>query len=294
MVDYSDDLLTVYYSTRIDGRSYPMNFMAQKDNPASVLSAPHEPLLLPGCPGAFDHFGVMPTNIIDVGTEKRLYYIGWSVRKDVPYHNSLGLAISTDGGRTYKKHGPGPVLSTCRKEPGFVGTACVRWDGKRFMGYYLSCQEWRKIGSRLEAIYDIKLAVSQNGIDWIPTGVTCLSLRQGEGGISQACVRETSVGTYEMHYSFRGESSFRAGGPGAYRIGRATSPDGLTWKRDLAPALEPSLEGWDSEQVASPYIISSCDIDMMFYNGNGFGKSGIGYAIRKSALSAAGNFSEKK
>ena len=39
-----------------------------------------------------------------------------------------------------------------------------------------------------------------------------------------------------------------------------------------------SSEGWDSIMVAYPYVIRFNDKYWMFYNGNGFGKSGFGYA----------------
>ena len=54
----------------------------------------------------------MPTEIITVNNIKYLYYIGWSLRVDVPYHNNLGLAISHDNGNTWEKYSKGPVLST--------------------------------------------------------------------------------------------------------------------------------------------------------------------------------------
>jgi hypothetical protein len=43
--------------------------------------------------------------------------------------------------------------------------------------------------------------------------------------------------------------------------------------------LKLSDSGWDSEAIAYPYVIRIKNKYIMFYNGNGFGKTGFGYAI---------------
>ena len=61
--------------------------------------------------------------------------------------------------------------------------------------------------------------------------------------------------------------------------GYAESNDGLEWKRkDEEVGIETSDNGWDSEMLAYPYIYKHNEKIYMFYNGNGFGKSGFGYA----------------
>ena len=69
-----------------------------------------------------------------MGDQIFLYYIGWSNRLDVPYHNNLGLAISNDGGRPFSKFSEGPVFSTSSEEPGYIGTISVMEDGGSFIG----------------------------------------------------------------------------------------------------------------------------------------------------------------
>ena len=66
----------------------------------------------------------------------------------------------------------------------------------------------------------------------------------------------------------------------SYRIGYAESKDGITWKRlDDKAGIERSKFGWDSEMMSYPNVIKYQDKIYMFYNGNGFGQSGFGYAI---------------
>ena len=76
---------------------------------------------------------------------------------------------------------------------------------------------------------------------------------------------------YRMWYSYRGA---------AYRIGYAESPDGLRWeRRDAEAGIGLSASGWDSEMVAYPVVFDHAGERYMLYNGNGYGRTGIGLAV---------------
>ena len=58
------------------------------------------PVLLYETLGAtFDDGGAMPSWLVEHGDILYLYYIGWTAGVTVSYRNSIGLAISDDGGR---------------------------------------------------------------------------------------------------------------------------------------------------------------------------------------------------
>jgi hypothetical protein len=83
-----------------------------------------------------------------------------------------------------------------------------------------------------------------------------------------------------MWYSRREIDGFRNAPASMYRAGFATSADGIEWqRRDSLAGLDPSLDGWDSDAIAYPYVMEISGRLLLFYNGNGFGKSGFGYAI---------------
>ena len=79
-----------------------------------------------------------------------------------------------------------------------------------------------------------------------------------------------------MWYCFRDSEDYRDG-RGSYRIGYATSPTGCKFdRREDEAGITVSDSGWDSTMTCYP---SSCRVDgrtSMFYNGNGFGQTGIG------------------
>ena len=64
-----------------------------------------------------------------------------------------------------------------------------------------------------------------------------------------------------------------------YRIGYATSDDGIAWtRRDDEAGIDVSEDGWDSLMVAYPHVVEHESRRYMLYNGNGFGASGFGWA----------------
>ena len=273
VVDVLDSVYRIYYSTRIGGRSTPMWIDVDQQS-FQVVNKCTNPILPLGAIGTFDHYGVMPTDIVDVNDNtKYLYYIGWSLRQDVPYHNTLGLAISYDAGSTWYKHSTGPVFSSCTKEPGFIGTAKVFNNGGDWSMYYLSCRDWFESEQGLEPMYDIKLAKSSDGVSWIPLDKIIVPLLEGEGGISSFQMIKDKA-----WFSVRGAASYRNDVENSYKIKTSTLTDG-EWIRDAHTELDVSVDGWDSEMVAYPYIVQNSNELIMFYNGNGFGKTGIGYAI---------------
>ena len=74
-----------------------------------------------------------------------------------------------------------------------------------------------------------------------------------------------------MWYAVRGDF---------YKIGYAESLNGKDWvRKDDKAGIDISSEGWDSEMISYPYVFKNDNNLIMLYNGNGFGKTGFGYAV---------------
>jgi hypothetical protein len=277
IVDVIGDVWRIYYSTRFNGKSQPMWVEVDGNNPTKILNQSTGPILDLGKVGSFDVAGVMPTELIEVDDVKYMYYIGWTNRQDTPYHNTIGLATSKDGGNTWNKYSDGPIFGTSRLEPGFLGTIAVINEFNTFFGYYLSCREWKEFNGKLEPLYDIKIATSENGIDWTPTEKIAIPLREGEGGISKASIIKYNE-KYLMWYSVRKDHDYRTNINASYRIKCVESTNLLIWKDVNEFGLDiDSNSKWDNEMVAYSHIFNYNDCLNMLYNGNGFGKSGIGH-----------------
>ena len=284
--DSHDDVIKVYFSTRDEkGRSRPGFVVLDGNDPLSVLEIGSSPILGLGRLGTFDDCGVMPSWIVNrPNGEKWLYYIGWNVRNTISYHNSVGLAISSDGGQTYNRFSEGPLWDRNHIEPHYSGTSCVIHDQGIWKNWYLSCVEWLIVDNKPEPRYHIKYAESSDGINWNREGTVAIDFQDGkEGGIVKASVL-VEDGIYKMWYAFRKLNDYRISKNASYRIGYAESNDGRSWSRldqNKNMTLDISKRGWDSEMVAYPHVIDVKGQQIMFYNGNGFGRSGFGWAVQQ-------------
>jgi hypothetical protein len=275
-----EETLRIYFGTRdVENRTVTTFITVSSDSPENVLYVHDKPVLGLGKLGCFDDSGAMPTWIVNYKNRKYLYYIGWNVGKTVPYRNAIGIAISDDGGRSFNRMFEGPIIERTHLEPHFPGTACVLIEGDLWRMWYLSTQRWEVFNGRPEPFYNIKYAESMDGINWNRKGIVCIDFKSAnEGGISQASVIKDS-GLYRMWYSYRGANNYREDKKYSYRIGYAESTNGKNWTRkDTEVGIERSRTGWDSEMICYPHIVKVNDKYLMFYNGNGFGKSGFGYA----------------
>jgi len=279
--DAGDGVLRIYFGARdTAGRSQTSYIEVDAARPERVLYVHDRPLLALGKPGTFDDSGIMPSWIVNDGPRKYLYYIGWNREETVAYRLAIGLAVSEDGGRTFQKVSEGPVCDRSFDEPFFVASPCVLREGHVWRMWYVSCTGWETICGRPEPRYHIKHAESSDGLSWRQTHRPCLDYDARTGAIARPCVYREGAG-YRMLYSYRGIEGYRDDPAQSYRLGYAESDDGLIWtRRDDRVGIERSETGWDSEMIEYCFIHRRERVDYLFYNGNGFGRTGFGYAVR--------------
>jgi len=275
------DVLRIYYGTRDEFNRTVTSFIeVEADNPQHILYVHDKPVLGLGELGAFDDSGAMPSWIVDHEGLKYLYYIGWNTGVTVPYRNSIGLAVSHDNGQTFNRLYGGPIVDRTKSEPHFCAAPCVVIENGIWRMWYLSCVKWEIYKDKAEPYYHIKYAESTDGINWDRQGIVCIDFKSpDEAGIVRSCViRENGI--YKMWYSYRGFKDYRTSKEHSYRIGYAESDDGIRWiRKDKDVGIDVSETGWDSEMIAYPFVYEHKGQKYMIYNGNGFGKSGFGYAI---------------
>ena len=240
------------------------------------------PVLPLGARGAFDEFGTYPVSVIRNGDEIRAYYAGWTRCESVPFNAAVGLAVSRDGGETFERPGEGPVLSYSPDEPFLLGSPRVRRFEGRWRLWYVAGKEWRIADGRPEPIYKIRMAVSDNGVDWVKHGRDLIADRLGD----QECQARPDViyrgGRYHMFFCYRDIRNYK-GREGGYRMAYAVSDDMTAWERkDELVGIAPSDSGWDSEMVNYPHVFELDGAVYMLYQGNGMGRDGFGLAVLES------------
>ncbi|HEU4511190.1 MAG TPA: hypothetical protein VFR78_23365 [Pyrinomonadaceae bacterium] len=275
VVDRIDDGYRVYFSSRDPRGRAQVGFFETDAAFQSVTRVSQNPVIELGPLGAFDDSGVTTSWIVNHQGKKYHYYSGWSLGVSVPFYFFVGLAISEDGGQTYQRVSPSPVLERNSVDPYLTASPCVLIEDGRWRMWYVSGTGWEMKAGKPEHRYHIKYAESADGIRWKREGLVCIDYRSAnEYAISRPCVIKDGD-VYRMWYASRGDS---------YRIGYAESADGLAWiRKDDESGIDVSSSGWDSEMLAYPYVFKHEGDYYMLYNGNGYGKTGIGLALRRFA-----------
>ena len=254
-------------------------------NDFRVLRVHAEAALDCGEPGAFDVHGVAPAAVLPHGGQVWLYYSGIAQRRDVPYQIAVGLAVSEDGGISFRRACPGPVMGPGPHDPYFVSSPSVWRSGRHFRAVYSSATQWRLHASQWECSYQLRGAASEDGVHWQIDADPALELAPGEAGMGRSCALPGSDGL-QLWFSHRGVERFRAAGGDAYRLQRALSADGRRWQRDasdLAWSPPPAPGDWDEWMQAYPCVLPWRDGLVMFYNGNDFGRGGFGWAVSRAS-----------
>ena len=203
-----------------------------------------------------------------------MYYVGFQHVEKVKFYAFSGLAISKDGGQHFERYSEVPVMD--RTDAGRYGRCIhtVLYEAGIFKIYYAIINDWKIIDGVPYPIYDIWYTESKDGIH-IPAKDDCLCIttNEEEYRIGRPKVYKTTEG-YEMFYTRDFISK-------EYVIGYATSEDGVHWQRKddcKRMKLRKSPSGWDSEMACYPVKLDCKDKTYIFYNGNGMGATGVGYA----------------
>ena len=268
----NDDLFRIYFSGRdISNRSRIGYIEIDINDPNKILYLSEFPVLDLGKLGCFDDNGVSPTWIVTHENKKYLYYFGWNKGSTVRAAEVSGLAISEDGGKTFKRYSKAPIIDRTDQEPyTILVISCIIIENGIWRMWYDSADYW--INEELPR-YNIKYAESTDGIRWKREVLVSVDYQyEGETRVSRASIIKDE-GIYKMWYCY-------AIGSGGYKMGYAESVDGYKFKRmDHKVGIELSETGWDSEMICYPNVFKHKNEIYLLYCGNGYGRPGFGYAI---------------
>jgi len=241
-------------------------------DPLRVLRVSERPALDVGVVGAYDEHGVTPSTVVTDGNTLRLYYFGWQRAIKVPYLCFGGLAVSEDGGATFRRVTRTPILPRldgeriCRAAP-FVGH-----QGNLWRAWYVAADTWTELEGRLVPASEIRCVSSDDGVRWEGRGESAVTPTSDEVGMARPFVEASGDG-YRMWYSISRRSR-------RHGIGYATSDDGTSWtRRDSEVGIDVSASGWDSEMVCFGAVLATRDGTYLFYNGSRYGETGFGAAL---------------
>ncbi len=279
-----DDVIRVYFSCRPDpdanGQyvSYSSFVDLLRRDPTHIVRLADRPILDLGTTGTFDEFGTYPVSVIRDGTNVVAYYGGWTRCESVPFDVAIGRATSTDGGETFERAGPGPVLGRSTDEPFVVsGPKIRRFDGRWHL-FYIAGRTWKVVAGKPEPVYRIRSATSSDGLEWTRVGRDLIEPRIEDDEAQASPDVFFAGGRFHMYFCYRRSADYR-GKEGGYRIGYASSMDLVHWDRDDSLAgIDVSGDGWDDEMVSYPHVFEADGRWFMAYLGNQVGRFGFGLA----------------
>lgn len=246
------------------------------ENPTELLEITSGPALSVGELGAFDENGVSYPYLVEHNDKVFMYYTGWMPTVLTPFQNHLGLAVQTTSG-VFARASRAPLLERNDDDYLSIGSACVIVESGVWRMWYTSFRRWATSAAQPKHNYIIKYAESGNGINWVRRNQICIDAQnEGEHSIARPTVLKVG-GVYHMWYCYRGDE---------YRIGYAQSANGINWeRRDDYVGLQPSKEGWDTDSQCYPHVFRYGNYLYMLYNGNDYGRDGLGLARLKIFLS---------
>jgi hypothetical protein len=247
------------------------------NNPTRVLQYSQKPVLDIGLPGTFDDNGVVPTAIVRRGNELYLYYAGYQLVKNIRFLVFCGLAISNDNGSSFKRYKNTPVLERTDSEFLFRVIHSILFEDGVWKVWYGAGNHFIAGETKTLPVYDIRYIESQDGITFPENGRVAIQNRDNEHRLGRPYVVRNK-NKYQMYFGSSKISEI-------YRLTYAESADGVNWDRkDEALGLEYNVGDFDSEMSAYPSVIDVNNKTYMFYNGNEYGKHGLGLAIRENKL----------
>jgi len=273
-IQLSPDVIRVY-ATFCDAENIGRigYFDISSANPLEIIKVSKTPVLDIGKPGSFDDNGVTVCSVIKVNNCLYMYYAGFEICTNIRYRILTGLAISEDNGDTFQRISDAPILDRSTQELFFRCGPFVLKEDNVFKMWYIGGSSWITQKGKELPIYDMRYIESDDGIVWPSHGKIIIPITDSdEHGFGRPYVQTNQdlEVPYHLHYSIRKISHQ------AYRLGFATSSDGINWQRkDNLINLDVSKDNFDSKAImfAAPILINGKN--WLFYNGNDFGKDGI-------------------
>ena len=237
-----------------------------------------DPVLDLGPLGAFDDSGVTSSCVVHDGGRRLLYYTGWSRGVTVPFYLACGIAVS-ERGEPFRRLSPAPLLDRSAEDPFLTASPFVLRESDGWRMWYVSATAWEETPDGPRHYYNIRGARSGDGMVWRRSGTPVIDYAApAEYAFARPCVIR-DADAYRMWYAVRGDR---------YRIGYAESADGETWtRRDREGGLDASGSGWDGEMVEYPFVFDWRGVRFMLYNGNDYGRTGVGLARREPSGSGS-------
>jgi hypothetical protein len=270
------DRIRVFYAacdSDMRGRTFYADF--DPEPPFRIIARSRNPVLDLGPPGAFDCDGVNPSQAFVADGRLVLLYIGWRRGPaETPYTLFGAAAFSDDDGETFETAGE-PLLAPRSGERLFRTAPFIerRTDGYRLLyiggDAFLTAEDGRRL-----PVYSLKELAGKTLWDWDGHPSTLMSpdLGAGELGFGRPTPFDGPDGAPRLMLSVRTQDGYQL----------------MEMDRNFACEARPRMDAvvpqprqtWERRMTCfgAPCLVG--DYELLFYNGDGYGRAGTGLAWR--------------
>lgn len=242
---------------------------ATSENGITWTKDPENPVLEKGLEDSWERDYVYLPKVLYVDGVFHMWYVGAIMNES----ESMGYATSTDGS-TWTKHEGNPlgrIGGDSDWDAGKMGSGGMYHDGEKF-------HSWYSASSSTSSNFKMGYATSADGITWVRESDMPVMDHGEPGDWDYPRTQPSAV----VHENGQKHIWYSGGDFSDWRIGHASSEDGLTWERDADnPVVNTVNEPGSGRElfVAFPSVIrdSADSILKMWYFGSGEGFSGSIY-----------------
>lgn len=243
------------------------------NEPTKVLSTSADPILDVGLPGCFDESGVSYPWLFKHDNDIFLYFVGWQAGGLGGFQTNIGLAKYDHILKEFIRVSRAPIIDRIDEEPICTGSLSVKYTNDHYRMWYTCFDRWEHQAeeSSYKHFYRILTCTSKDGVNWDRPGKVAIDFSDENNHVIAKPQVISENGIHRMWYSYRGDT---------YQIGYAESHDLVNWvRKDCEFQFINKLDnGFDSEMQEYAFIFDVNNKRYMVYNGNGYGKSGVGLA----------------
>ena len=267
-IHIKDNIYRIFFSARNSENKSSVGAVDVDVKKNHVIQELDDSVFSFGPENSFYSHGVSIGNCFECQGEKIILFMGWKNEAEKHWYGQIGALILEDD-FSLRLMSDSPFLSLDDEDPISLSYPWVLYHKGKYRMWYGSTTTWD--GGNSEMVHVIKYAESQDGKSWKKCGQAI----ESKLGVAQAFSRPTvhidHDGRFHMWFSYR------KGDGTPYRIGYSSSDDGMQWTFPTQDMGVSEL-GWDDDMVEYPFVLDTSHGVKMFYNGNGFGKTGFGVA----------------
>lgn len=274
-IEINDGIFRVFFSARDSRNRSSVSAFDIDMRTFKVVNEFDTPLFKYDSNSVFYPDGISCSSIYKVGNKQYLTFMGWVNKKNEHWRGLIGR-VELGENLSILENTSEILLNLNSLDKISLSYPFIIYENNLYTMYYGSTINWNYENN--EMLHVINYAESLDGKNFIPKGLAFPYIP----GVAQAFSRPAIlVQNSDKHAWF----SYRGGNGDKYKIGYAHSKKNSPWNLALnTNTISTSNEGWDCEMVEYPFVYKFEEEIFMLYNGNNYGKSGIGLARLKNKI----------